>query len=67
MRWYHYIECFFAGLFLANFVPHFVHGISGESFPSPFSNPVGEGMSKGGVEFTNLPDLVGIVSKGAGC
>ena len=45
MKWYHYIECFFAGLFLANFVPHFVHGISGESFPSPFSNPPGKGMS----------------------
>ena len=45
MKWYHYIACFFAGAFLANMVPHFVHGISGDSFPSPFSNPPGKGLS----------------------
>ena len=45
MKWYHYIACFFAGAFLANFVPHFVQGVSGHSFPSPFSNPPGEGLS----------------------
>lgn len=45
MKWYHYIACFFAGAFLANFVPHFVHGVSGDPFPSPFSNPPGIGPS----------------------
>ena len=45
MKWYHYIASFFAGVFLANFVPHFVHGISGDSFPSPFSHPPGQGLS----------------------
>jgi hypothetical protein len=45
MKWYHYIACFLAGAFLANMVPHFVHGISGDSFPSPFSNPPGKGLS----------------------
>lgn len=45
MKWYHYIACFFAGAFLANMVPHFVHGISGDSFPSPFANPPGKGLS----------------------
>ena len=45
MKWYHYIICFFAGVFLANFVPHFVQGISGNSFPSQFSNPPGKGLS----------------------
>ena len=45
MKWYHYIACFFAGLFLANTVPHFVHGISGESFPTPFAHPPGKGLS----------------------
>jgi hypothetical protein len=45
MKWYHYIACFFAGVFLANTVPHFVHGISGDCFPSPFSNPPGKGLS----------------------
>ncbi len=45
MKWYHYLACFFAGAFLANMVPHYIHGISGDSFPSPFSNPPGKGLS----------------------
>ena len=34
-----------AGLFLANAVPHFVHGISGNRFPTPFAKPRGIGLS----------------------
>ena len=45
MKWYHYLACFFAGAFLANMVHHFIHGISGDSFPSPFSTPPGKGLS----------------------
>ncbi len=45
MIWYHYIACFFAGSFLANTVPHFVHGISGNRFPTPFAHPPGKGLS----------------------
>ncbi len=45
MKWYHYVACIFAGLFLTNAVPHFVHGISGDSIPSPFANPPGKGLS----------------------
>jgi hypothetical protein len=45
MHWYSYVACFFAGMFLANTVPHFVHGISGDPFPSPFSKPPGKGLS----------------------
>jgi hypothetical protein len=45
MKWYHYVACFFAGMFLANFVPHFIHGVSGLSFPTPFANPPGIGKS----------------------
>ncbi len=45
MKWYHYLACFFAGAFLANAVPHFVHGVSGDSFPSPFATPPGKGLS----------------------
>ncbi|MDE1176657.1 MAG: hypothetical protein PW789_08615 [Edaphobacter sp.] len=41
----HYIACFFAGAFFANVVPHFVHGISGDPFPSPFATPRGIGLS----------------------
>jgi hypothetical protein len=45
MNWHDYIVCFFAGMFLANVVPHFVHGISGDRFPTPFAKPPGKGLS----------------------
>ena len=45
MKWYHYIAAFFAGAFLCNAVPHFVNGVSGNAFPTPFSNPPGRGLS----------------------
>ena len=45
MNWYNYVVCFFAGTFLANVVPHFVHGISGDRFPTPFADPPGKGLS----------------------
>ena len=45
LKWGHYIAAFFAGFFLANTVPHFVHGISGDAFPTPFANPPGKGLS----------------------
>jgi hypothetical protein len=45
MNWYHYVACFFAGMFLTNAVPHFVHGISGDRFPTPFAHPPGKGLS----------------------
>ncbi len=44
MAWYVYLAYFVAGFFLANGVPHFVNGISGRKFQSPFASPptVGE-------------------------
>jgi hypothetical protein len=45
MTIYNYIMCFFAGAVLANAVPHFVHGISGDRFPTPFARPPGKGLS----------------------
>jgi len=45
MNWYNYVACFFAGAFLANVVPHFFHGISGDPFPTPFAHPPGRGLS----------------------
>ena len=45
MEWYHYLAGFFAGAFLGNFVPHFIHGVSGNKFPSPFAKPPGKGLS----------------------
>lgn len=44
MVW-HNIACFFGGVFLANFVPHFVAGVSGRPFPSPFATPPFRGLS----------------------
>jgi hypothetical protein len=45
MPWYDYLAAFFAGMFLANVVPHFVHGVSGDRFPTPFAKPPGRGLS----------------------
>ena len=45
MNWYQDVACFLAGMFLANVVPHFVHGISGDRFPTPFAHPPGKGLS----------------------
>jgi len=45
MTWYTYLACFFSGAFLANFVPHFVKGVCGDRFPTPFSKPPGKGLS----------------------
>ena len=45
MPWYDYLAAFFSGAFLANVVPHFVQGISGNPFPTPFAKPPGKGLS----------------------
>ena len=45
MEWYNYLAIFFSGAFLSNAVPHFVHGISGDRFPTPFAKPPGKGLS----------------------
>ncbi len=45
MRWYHYVSYFFGGAFLTNAIPHFVNGVSGLPFQSPFASPPGEGLS----------------------
>lgn len=45
MKWYNYIACFFAGVFLTNGIPHFIHGIDGDAFPTPFATPAGTGLS----------------------
>ena len=44
-NWYHYLASFFAGLFIVNAFPHFVHGVSGDAFPSPFARPPGRRLS----------------------
>lgn len=37
--------CFFGGLFLANFFPHFIAGMSGARFYTPFATPPFRGLS----------------------
>ena len=50
MKWYHYLMCLLGGAFVANFVPHFVEGITGNMFPTPFASPPPpEGFSSAGV------------------
>jgi hypothetical protein len=45
MPWYHYLAYFFGGAFLANTLPHFINGVSGRPFQSPFAKPPGKGLS----------------------
>lgn len=41
----HALAYFFAGAFLTNAIPHFVRGVCGQPFQSPFAHPPGEGLS----------------------
>jgi hypothetical protein len=45
LPWYVYLLQFVTGLFLTNGVPHFVQGISGHWFQTPFASPPGVGES----------------------
>lgn len=58
MDWLHTLGCFAGGLFLVNAIPHFVSGVMGRPFQSPFATPRGEGLSSSTVNvlwgFVNL-------------
>jgi hypothetical protein len=45
MQWRELVAYFFGGALLANAVPHFVSGVLGRSFQSPFAQPRGVGLS----------------------
>ncbi len=45
MDWLHVVSYLFGGAFLANAVPHFVSGMMGRPFQSPFAKPPGQGLS----------------------
>jgi hypothetical protein len=49
MRWYHNLSYFLGGAFLINAIPHFVSGVMGHPFQSPFASPPGEGLSSAAV------------------
>jgi hypothetical protein len=63
MSWGHDVSYFFGGIFLTNAVPHWVSGLMGRPFQSPFAKPPGEGLSSSTVNvlwgFFNL--IVGYV------
>ncbi len=54
----HDISYLLGGAFLANAVPHFVSGMMGRAFQSPFAKPPGKGLSSSTVNvlwgFANL-------------
>ena len=45
MNWVSEASYFFGGAFLTNAIPHFVSGVMGRPFQSPFARPPGEGFS----------------------
>ena len=45
MPWLPLASYFFGGAFLANAVPHFVSGVMGKPFQTPFAKPPGQGLS----------------------
>ena len=45
MQWLHLIAYFFGAVFMTNAVPHFVSGLMGRPFQSPFAKPPGQGLS----------------------
>lgn len=58
MAWLPFLSYFFGGAFLANAVPHYVSGMLGRAFQSPFAKPSGVGLSSSSVNilwgFANL-------------
>jgi hypothetical protein len=45
MEWLQYTSYVLGGAFLTNAVPHFVSGVMGRPFQSPFAKPPGKGLS----------------------
>ena len=45
MIWLHDLAYLFGGAFVANAVPHYVSGMMGRPFQSPFAKPPGKGLS----------------------
>jgi hypothetical protein len=45
MPWLATLSYFFGGAFLTNAIPHFVSGLMGKPFQSPFAKPPGQGLS----------------------
>jgi hypothetical protein len=63
MEWRDPVSYFFGGAFLANAVPHFISGVMGKPFQSPFAKPPGQGLSSSTVNvlWGSLNIIVGYV------
>jgi len=60
MIWLHDLAYFFGGAFLSNAIPHYVSGVMGRAFQSPFAKPPGKGLSSSTVNV-----VWGVVNLGA--
>ena len=45
MNWFYLLSYFFGGVFFTNAVPHWVSGLMGYPFQTPFAKPPGQGLS----------------------
>ncbi len=45
MQWLYFVSYFFGGAFFTNAIPHFVSGVTGHAFQSPFAKPPAKGLS----------------------
>jgi hypothetical protein len=67
MAWYPLVSYGFGGAFLTNAMPHFISGVLGRPFQSPFAKPPGEGLSSSTVNvlwgFFNMVVGYGLVCR----
>jgi hypothetical protein len=49
LNWGQVAAYFFGGAFLTNAIPHFVSGVTGRPFQSPFARPPGRGLSSSAI------------------
>jgi hypothetical protein len=65
MNWLHDLAYLFGGSFGANAIPHFVSGVMGRPFQSPFAKPPGKGLSSSTVNvlwgFANFAVAYGLI------
>ena len=63
----HDLAYLFGGAFLCNAIPHFVAGVMGSPFQSPFAKPPGQGLSSSTVNvvwgFGNLVVAYGLLAR----
>lgn len=70
MEWMHDLAIFAGGALLTNSIPHYVSGVMGRPFQSPFATPRGEGLSSSTVNvvwgFLNLAAGTALIGRVGG-